>query len=970
MTPNFALSLSFEGIELLQRVQHGWKRVGRADVEDENLDAVLADLRAKAEALSPDGFCTKLIIPLDQIKYVAIDSTQTTDEDIEAELDGATPYGLNELVIDCERFGGRTHIAAVARETLIEAETFANAHGFNPVSFVAVPEPFTFQKEVFFGPTSMMRDFLGWDGEVERDPLPVMVVGTRIKSRLLVFDLPEEVIPPSDDTLDLTEALPAREEAEAPKKPNADEPPSMGFDLAAALAPFADDAPAETDPPKAAEASGGDKEDEKSEGFDLAATLAPFVEETPAANETAKIDDVADDGEEDPEPELPLAAEVAPIEESGATALEADEPAPVAAEPTEQPAAAPELPQEEAPAEPPSPVIVDTIIPETATPEPAAPPAPVAEMGQPLHVPIPDDLALYTPRLLDTIIAEYHKPKLRKSRRQRSRLIALAPPTQVAATKIPAPPPRPIPIPQTANDNRRPRMIAGAIAASLVVVGVVAWAMLRETEGATTPEEPTAIAVEEALQEATAIPSQTTDEDLVGPAPALPQLDVATLTAPADEDVTNPAFPPVDAAQTQTDLPQALAGAATPDAALPPVEPAPAPPAEEQATATVGAPILRGRVLSPADAARIYAATGVWQRAPRFVDVPGTTSTAGMIVPTSETMPERLARPEAPLTDDLATDLSFLAPADPPPPETTFALDEDGFVLATSEGAVTPEGAIVFAGAPDLEIQLRPTLSAADLERMALLAPAPEDVVIVAGRPDIVPPLRPADAALPTDDSVVANADATAEEQPTPGGVALSALATEEIDPTPSTARPELRPSDFASTARPTDPGTPDITAIIAGIEAEETEATANAIVNATSQAVAASLRPTERPNNFNQVVAAARAQIERQQSTAAPAAAPVQTAAPVAPQNYAPVPGGVARAATQDDVIRLREMNLIGVYGRPNARRALVRLSNGRYVRVEVGSALDGGQVTAIGESALNYVKRGRTYALELPSG
>ena len=138
MTTNFALSLSFEGIELLHRVQHGWKRVGRADVEDENLDDTLADLRAKAAALEPDGLKTKLIIPLDQIKYVAIDSTQTTDEDISAELDGATPYALNELVIDSERFGGRTHIAAVARETLIEAETFAHAHGFNPVCFVAV----------------------------------------------------------------------------------------------------------------------------------------------------------------------------------------------------------------------------------------------------------------------------------------------------------------------------------------------------------------------------------------------------------------------------------------------------------------------------------------------------------------------------------------------------------------------------------------------------------------------------------------------------------------------------------------------------------------------------------------------------------------------------------------------------------------------------------------------------------------
>ena len=49
---------------------------------------------------------------------------------------------------------------------------------------------------------------------------------------------------------------------------------------------------------------------------------------------------------------------------------------------------------------------------------------------------------------------------------------------------------------------------------------------------------------------------------------------------------------------------------------------------------------------------------------------------------------------------------------------------------------------------------------------------------------------------------------------------------------------------------------------------------------------------------------------------------------------------------------------------------RALVRLGNGQFVRVQVGSDLDGGQVTAIGENALNYVKRGTTYALQIPQG
>jgi hypothetical protein len=86
-----------------------------------------------------------------------------------------------------------------------------------------------------------------------------------------------------------------------------------------------------------------------------------------------------------------------------------------------------------------------------------------------------------------------------------------------------------------------------------------------------------------------------------------------------------------------------------------------------------------------------------------------------------------------------------------------------------------------------------------------------------------------------------------------------------------------------------------------------------------------------------------------------------------------AAVPSGptattVAAAATFADAMALREINLIGVYGQPGARRALVRLGNGRYLRVGVGDALDGGQVTAIGDNVLNYVKRGRTEVLLIP--
>ena len=62
--------------------------------------------------------------------------------------------------------------------------------------------------------------------------------------------------------------------------------------------------------------------------------------------------------------------------------------------------------------------------------------------------------------------------------------------------------------------------------------------------------------------------------------------------------------------------------------------------------------------------------------------------------------------------------------------------------------------------------------------------------------------------------------------------------------------------------------------------------------------------------------------------------------------------------------------MNLIGVYGKPSSRRALVRLANGRYQKVQVGDRIDGGRVSAIGDSELRYKKGSRNLVLKMPKG
>ena len=873
MITNFALSLSFEGIELLHRVPRGWRRIGRADVTSDTLDQELTNLREKAEAIAPDGLRTKLIIPLDQIKYIAIDSTQTTQDDIHDVLEGATPYALDELVIDCERFGGRTHIAAVARETLQEAETFAAAHGFNPVAFVAVPEPFTFQKEVFFGPTTMMSEILGADATVARDDVPVMVVGTRIKSRLLVFDLPQEVEEEASKEDDLTDLF-----AQQPKK---DDPEG-------AVEP----APVEV------------------------AQDVPDVVETRDAVE--------------PEPAQQIWVDHIPMEYH-------------------------------------APVVIPEVI----------------EVAEPVRPLIPETPVLATPVLFDPVIAEYHAVKAALATPP---LVATSDAGSVKAPKLAAVAPvanRTTP-PKVAQNRNKAPLIAAGIAAAAVLIGGLIWSQQDPDVVAVSPASEPVISAEAVTpQPVPAEPVETVAAPLQE-APATPDIAIADFGI-AD---TNAGALPVFALDTPPSVLAIPQGPTTAEADLlpAPAQAPPAPPAPETAQASVGAPVLRGQVLSPAEANRIYQATGVWQRAPRFLDVPSGTFVFEFLRPDGTTAPDRIALPEVPLLEGLETDLSFIAPANPPAPEVEFPRDENGFILATPEGTVTPEGAVVIAGLPDLTITPRPTLTAADLNRMALLAPAPEGVIIIAGRPDPVPPLRPANAQLPEVAEVASQPSADLEpptvaaSELTPGSVGLAALelqnsgamaldSTVVEDGAIVDLRPQLRPQGLSPAVDPGTPDITDITEILAGIETDDATLRFD---NSTSLAVVLSPRPDSRPANFSNAVAAARARLETQQAAAVaaptPAPAPVTAAAPVPPQNFEPVPGGVARAATQEDAIRLREINLIGVYGRPNARRALVRLNNGRYVRVEVGSALDGGQVTAIGDAALNYVKRGRTYAIELP--
>ncbi len=175
MKPSFALNLSHEGIVLLHRSPRGsWTEVGDIALDDPALGENLSFLRSTAVGLEGKGFATKLIIPNSQILYVEIDAPGPSEAERQAQimaaLEGRTPYETADLSVDWHGTGTVVEVAVVARETLDEAEDFAVEHRFNPVSFVGPPREGSDGWEPFFGRTDFSLALLGADADVRETP--------------------------------------------------------------------------------------------------------------------------------------------------------------------------------------------------------------------------------------------------------------------------------------------------------------------------------------------------------------------------------------------------------------------------------------------------------------------------------------------------------------------------------------------------------------------------------------------------------------------------------------------------------------------------------------------------------------------------------------------------------------------------------------------------------------------------------
>ena len=862
MKPNFALTLSFDGIGLLHRVHSGWHLVGEVGLSSDDLSGEMAVLRRTAQQLDSSGLTCKLVIPNEQIRYLTID-TPAADDAVRVRaardaLDGATPYPVEQLRLDWTADGDRTHVAAVAQETLEEAEAFAAEHRFGPVSFVATPPEKAFVGEVYFGPCAHVK------APIEPDSDSIQIVGMAHlpaagappPNQGDALEKPSVPAPEASGSADKPAQKPAPEKASTGKKPLAKDRKTPSPQASAPTAPAFS---------SRRRATGGDT----GKGVDPAAVARTLVAKAAPRltfglrSSSSKRATAKAAGKR---ATLNKQATAAPVAEPVASGQDTKASAPAKtsrSQRSDKPAAGTGLTKS-----------ARTLRARTTDAGKGA----LLAVTQPLHAAKTNaKQGVLRVRQATTGGLETVKAKLARSGRLTKRR-----PESAATNEAISPRQRPVTDGQTPQNEEQQMTIFGArradspghaaisgpkrniglITASivlLVLAGVGVWATVYSGNDAP------------ALVEDQALTQEQTDTDE----------EVAALAPPPDdiEEMAPPPAPLKPQREADAPTPNAEQSAQAPSAQEAPQAVPESDPGPQQATSLIP---------RPDEAAARYAATGIWPAAPKAPEAPR--------VDPLEGIPAASTDPRVDITDAVALPSADMMQADPRPrpqtapaiPGTRFELDDLGLVTATPEGTISPEGVMIYAGSPPAE---PPRLRTSDTRAQDALRERMSSV-----RPKV----RPEDLVREDERSELD----VGED---------SALA--RIVPKP-------RPASIAALAR-------------------------TAAADETARAADVSLKPEIRPADLSTE------------------ATPITTSA-VAPE--IPTSSSVAKQATMENAMQMRQINLIGVYGKPSSRRALIRLPNGQFKKVEVGDSLDGGRVAAIGERELRYIKSGRNLTLKMP--
>lgn len=355
------------------------------------------------------------------------------------------------------------------------------------------------------------------------------------------------------------------------------------------------------------------------------------------------------------------------------------------------------------------------------------------------------------------------------------------------------------------------------------------------------------------------------------------------------------------------------------------------------------------------------------------VETPQTepSATPGEIVaalPDTTTASEPSVAPTAPadaVTPQTETTTAGVAPAPSSPiPSGTETPPTETATLVRPGSTVPDPAALANEAAADAP--QAPTATEPEVAAVAIIVPAPARPVLE-DTTDLA-------LALPPDTPVVAP-DVKSEPRPDVSPEA-TAPGTPQIEPPElairspiEMARPAPRPDRFAPTRnappvakRPqTRPDRPEVV-----VEPVDETPTAQAV----AVALLAKPRPSDLAARAKRVRdAREKAAQTRRIATPAPAPAPATRPKRVTPATPTlPTTASVRKAATVRDAIDLSTISLIGIYGSPRSRRALIRMPSGSYVRVTRGDSVDGWKVAAVGDDSLRLARGGDSQVLRVP--
>jgi hypothetical protein len=1024
MKPNFALNITDTAISLLHRTSRGWLEVGSVGFDNPDLDEALGYLRASALGLSPHGITTKLILPPGQILYTEVEvngaDKAAREAQIRAALEGRTPYNVDDLVFDWWGSGPNVKVAVVARETLEEAESFAENHRFNPVSFVTTPAEGQFAGEPWFGMSKLAASLLPAGEKVTRDQDPIKVITRELPKTDEAAAKPADSAPPSkpaaEDVADKAAKQVAEKPPETASEPTAAKPTDKSAEdraaqeQAAAARQAAEqqaaDAKARADAEIKAKAEAAERDAQ-----DLAKAAA--AEEALRKTEAAKA-------------EMERRAQELAQAEAKRLVEEAEKAKAVQAEREKTKAAQAEAERKR-------------VASEKAAAEAAA-----------------------FKGVTDPGIAEAKDA------------IPAAPPFSSRRRDEGATPPSLGPAPKAVTAGTAPGVAAPKAPAAPSVTSIAARGPVRAASDAAKPDSPAAprvlpAATKAAAKQAEAVkPATATTKTTAAPASEPVAKSGATRKAPAAAGVTASRIPGTSAAlsrfkskvkiKTAAAAPKAqtvstgkaadvslsrfgtkvtprrgkprflgliltlvllalLAGVAAwssiylsrDDSAPQPVQQAATDAATEQASSAASGE-------DPEAVADAEAAADAEAELPPVQDI--TTADPAVAAPEAASPaltadatanPANAAEAQADAASRGPQDEIFLAAIDapqqtfdavalprpqnqpdtapaaavaPPPFGTQYEFEPDGSIKATANGVVMPGGFWLIAARPKVEPPARPAAISGPAivpDANAAATPPPDDAAVDAATASTAAISRMEGTGpsfvFEQDTTVQNRRPATRPAPPEAANPPAATLDESAITADPALARlaslrPRLRPQTVvaaAETARK-------------AVEAASLAATAAAQAQAAQDSalsVALSPRPAARPSDFSGAVGAAIAAATREapRQVAAPEAVPEPEQADepevkVSASPRIPTRANVAKQATFKNAINLSKTNLIGVYGTDNKRYALIRSSSGRYSKIRVGDKVDGGTVAAITRNEVRYRKSGKMLTLAMPKG